>query len=309
MGGHPSLTRFFDLYWLYRHFYGLRASRGEWLRAIREHEARSPRSRSVDEAKLARIARSYEEWRRRPNRYDLPGVDTPDVGLWRRHRLVEPAGRLDPGLAGMGEEARRAVELYLGAPILAGRIRLRAVRAETGWSGRYDRAAGEVALSMRYLGGWEAGAAHVLVHELVHAWALRPGVLGGPRSPAERGNLNEPATETAAVRVTALTRGRVPIVAYVEHIGRLAGKGDPVALAHRILAAAREGGDVAGLEDLLRHRIPVRVATPETGLPRDLQRLLRPAPLPGDYAARRGFEPFLAWLRALRSKGRRGGGR
>lgn len=174
MGGHPALTRFFDLYWLYYHFYGLRASREEWLRAIREHEARSPRSRSVDEAKLARIARSYEEWRRHPNRYDLPGVDTPDVGLWRRHRLVEPVGRLDPGVAVMGEEARRAVELYLGGPILSKRIRLRAVKARAGWGGKYNRILGEVTLNMLHLKGREAKASHVLVHELIHAWALRP---------------------------------------------------------------------------------------------------------------------------------------
>lgn len=119
--------------------------------------------------------------------------------------------------------------------------------------------------------------------------------------------MNESATETAAVRVTALTRGRVPFVSYVEHIRRLAGKGGPVALAHRILAAARGGGDIGGLGDLLHHRIPVSVAmVPEVELPRSLQRLLHPAPLPGDYAARRSFEPFLAWLRALRrGRGRR----
>ena len=61
----------------------------ELRRARRFHRSRPARARKLDEARLSkRVTYDVEKWMRAPDRYDLPGVDTPDAAEWRR-RLAE----------------------------------------------------------------------------------------------------------------------------------------------------------------------------------------------------------------------------
>jgi len=46
-------------------------------KARNTHSKRSKRARATDEALRARKAKSYEEWKRDPSRFDIQGVDTP----------------------------------------------------------------------------------------------------------------------------------------------------------------------------------------------------------------------------------------
>ena len=115
MGGHPSDPEFFNLWAIYLKLYGLRVRKHEWEEAMRWHETkRSRRSRSLDEAKLARIARSYEEWRRHPNKYDLPGVDTPEVGFWRR---FDPFEFDESAKVGSFVDPYTGEVIYVAAPV------------------------------------------------------------------------------------------------------------------------------------------------------------------------------------------------
>lgn len=66
-----------------------RLSRAELRRAKRFHRSRPARARKLDEARLSkRVTYDVEKWMRAPDRYDLPGVDTPDAAEWRR-KLAE----------------------------------------------------------------------------------------------------------------------------------------------------------------------------------------------------------------------------
>lgn len=306
---HPSDARLLSLYNLYRLFYGLNASYEEWVRAKWWHEhVRSPRSRLMDEMKLARLARSYEEWRRAPNRTDLPGVDTPEIGLWRLHDPFEP----EPGAErylDLAREARKAVELYLGAPLLPERVRLGVKRERGSWLGYYAPLSRAVYLNeewMEKLG--EEDKLHVLIHELVHVWSIDPEKLKAGEQPnTYHPNVNEPATETAAVRVMTLG-GKPPKFLFyrrhVEELGRLKGGGDLTGKALQLLGAARRGEDVAWADPLTRQFIPVDTATRVEDMPREL---LDPEPSEGERAYKRSLAAFLDRLLGLKRKAKRGG--
>ncbi len=311
---HPSDARLLSLYNLYRLFYGLNASYEEWVRAKWWHEhVRSPRSRLMDEMKLARLARSYEEWRRAPNRTDLPGVDTPEIGLWRLHDPFEP----EPGAErylDLAREARKAVELYLGAPLLPERVRLGVKRERGSWLGYYAPLSGSVYLNEEWMENLrEEERLHVLIHELVHVWALDPKVFKAERRPnTYHLNVHEPATETAAIRVLALG-GRRPDALYyrrhVEELRRLREGGDLPGKALQLLGAARRGESVAWADPLTRSFIPVDTATRVEDMPREL---LDPEPSEGERAYKRSLAAFLEALLLKRraekkkSKARRG---
>lgn len=66
--------------------------------ATKRHNERSERAQSVDEELNAPAAPSYSAWRKNPNRYDIPGVDTiPEDELDRRGREFV-SGAQDAGL-------------------------------------------------------------------------------------------------------------------------------------------------------------------------------------------------------------------
>lgn len=48
----------------------------EWATAKRSHEHRRRRSQYVDEGRQAPVTTDVDKWRRHPDRYDYPGVDT-----------------------------------------------------------------------------------------------------------------------------------------------------------------------------------------------------------------------------------------
>lgn len=48
----------------------------QWAKAKRSHEHRRVRSQYTDEARQAPVTTDYEKWRKNPDRYDYPGVDT-----------------------------------------------------------------------------------------------------------------------------------------------------------------------------------------------------------------------------------------
>ena len=60
----------------------------------RVHLSRPSRARKLDEARLARIPKSPVTWMRHPDKYDWPGIDTPDVAEKRRARAEKLRERM-----------------------------------------------------------------------------------------------------------------------------------------------------------------------------------------------------------------------
>jgi len=63
-------------------------------RLRRVHETRTPTARSVDEALVAPIAPTPEAWLRKPNEYDVHGVDYPELKVPKAKQGLEPHERM-----------------------------------------------------------------------------------------------------------------------------------------------------------------------------------------------------------------------
>ncbi|BAA79847.2 hypothetical protein ASQ66_gp32 [Aeropyrum pernix spindle-shaped virus 1] len=314
------------LYPLYRHLYGLGLTREEWLRAreaFRERARRCPRCAFMDVGLAARHARSLRQWMRSPNRYDIPGVDSPEVGWWLESRdLLEPYSEESKSILGEVERARRAVELYFGEPV-ATRVRVRYEEEmdKPGVLGYWEHRPGWDYGVLAVKRGLGERFKDVVVHELVHAWSLGrySDVPYGEKAgnPAWNMRVVEGSTETAAKRVLSLLGLKPSAVAYSALVERLSEGGAErgVEAALEFLRAARERrrprGEYMREAVLLKHTEgpDVYVSKPPERLPGEARDLLSPKPFPAELALDRTLRPFAEALKTLRRQRRRGGRR